>query len=283
MKKKQHSTSNIQHSTSNDRDADVWEFNEGDANGRKFDLEERLLEFASAIIDLSEKLPSSRAGNHVAGQILRSGTSPYPNHGEAEAAESREDFIHKLKICLKELRETRRWARLINRKQWAKSDPTLPFVLRESEELISNFLFQHSDCAKKYSGGEMQSAKPDSLSCRRSRLTLGRWALNVECSMFSLIKKWASFVRFSHTVFALPFALAAMVVAARDNRGWPGWRTFRTDSRRDGLRANLRDGVQPHRGPQIRRAESAHGQPPFARRPDFSGERRCFACSAAQV
>jgi 4-hydroxybenzoate polyprenyltransferase len=50
--------------------------------------------------------------------------------------------------------------------------------------------------------------------------------LNVECSMFSLIKKWASFVRFSHTVFALPFALAAMAVAARDNRGWPGWRTF---------------------------------------------------------
>ena len=44
--------------------------------------------------------------------------------------------------------------------------------------------------------------------------------------MFSLIKKWASFVRFSHTVFALPFALAAMVVAARDNRGWPGWKTF---------------------------------------------------------
>src|SRR5580658_3126416 len=44
--------------------------------------------------------------------------------------------------------------------------------------------------------------------------------------MFSLIKKWLSFVRFSHTVFALPFALAAMLVAARDNRGWPGWRVF---------------------------------------------------------
>ncbi|HOB33600.1 MAG TPA: UbiA-like polyprenyltransferase, partial [Verrucomicrobiota bacterium] len=44
--------------------------------------------------------------------------------------------------------------------------------------------------------------------------------------MFSLLKKWLSFVRFSHTVFALPFALAAMAVAARDNRGWPGWRTF---------------------------------------------------------
>src|SRR5258708_18924586 len=44
--------------------------------------------------------------------------------------------------------------------------------------------------------------------------------------MISIIQKWASFVRFSHTVFALPFALAAMLVAARDNRGWPGWKTF---------------------------------------------------------
>src|SRR6476620_4491625 len=44
--------------------------------------------------------------------------------------------------------------------------------------------------------------------------------------MFSTLRKWAEFVRFSHTIFALPFALAAMVVAARDNRGWPGWQTF---------------------------------------------------------
>ena len=98
-----------------------------------------MLEFASAVIDLSESLPNTRAGNHVAGQILRSGTSPYPNHGEAEAAESREDFIHKLKICLKELRETRRWARLIKRKGWVKNETTLLFVLVESEELIRIF------------------------------------------------------------------------------------------------------------------------------------------------
>ena len=78
------------------------EFNEGGGQNRKFDLEDRLLEFASAIIDLSEGLPNTRAGNHVAGQILRSGTAPYPYHGEAEDAESRDDFIHKLKICLKE-------------------------------------------------------------------------------------------------------------------------------------------------------------------------------------
>ncbi len=139
MKRGKHSTFNIQLSTSKDSKAIVREFNESGVENRKFDLEDRLLEFASAVIDLSESLPATRAGNHVAGQILRSGTSPYPNHGEAEAAESREDFIHKLKICLKELRETRRWARLIKRKAWVKNETTLLFLLGESEELIRIF------------------------------------------------------------------------------------------------------------------------------------------------
>lgn len=139
MKKGEHPTSNTQHPTPRDSGPEVWEFNDGSNAPRKYDLEERLLEFASAIIDLSEALPDRRAGNHIAGQILRSGTSPYPNHGEAEDAESREDFIHKLKICLKELRETRRWARLIKRKGWVKEDATLVFVLSESEELIRIF------------------------------------------------------------------------------------------------------------------------------------------------
>lgn len=139
MRKAKHSTSNIQHSTLKEGEDAHWEFHDGNVGGRKYDLEERLMEFASAVIDLSEKLPASRAGNHIAGQILRSGTSPYPNHGEAEAAESRDDFIHKLKVCLKELRETRRWARLIKRKRWAKDDPTPLFVLSESDELIRIF------------------------------------------------------------------------------------------------------------------------------------------------
>jgi hypothetical protein len=96
MKKGKHPTSNIQHPTPNGVATDIWEFNDGHPVDRKFDLEERLMEFATAVIDLSEKLPNSRAGNHIAGQILRSGTSPYPNHGEAEDAESREDFVHEL-------------------------------------------------------------------------------------------------------------------------------------------------------------------------------------------
>ena len=126
--------------TTHDMDASMsLVLNEGDACVRKFDLEKRLLEFASAVIDLSETLPCSRAGNHVAAQILRSGTSPYPNHGEAQSAESRDDFIHKMSVCLKELRETLRWAHLIRRKNWAQSEATLPFILGEAEELIRIF------------------------------------------------------------------------------------------------------------------------------------------------
>jgi hypothetical protein len=61
---------------------------------KEFDLEERLIDFAVHVIQISESLPNSRVGNHIAGQIIRSGTSPAPNYGEAKAAESRADFIH---------------------------------------------------------------------------------------------------------------------------------------------------------------------------------------------
>jgi four helix bundle protein len=154
---KKHPTTNIQQPTSNDAASAVWVFNDGDNGNRKYDLEVRLLEFASAVIDLSEQLPDSRAGNHVAGQILRSGTSPYPNHGEAEDAESREDFIHKLKVCLKELRETRRWARLIQRKDWVKDETTLLFILSEADELIRIFF------------SSIQTARRNLLNERRTR------------------------------------------------------------------------------------------------------------------
>ena len=75
---------------------------------QRYDLEERLLEFSVRIIKIVEQLPSSKTGSHVAGQLLKSGTPPYPNHGEAQAAESPKDFVHKLRISLKELRETQR-------------------------------------------------------------------------------------------------------------------------------------------------------------------------------
>ena len=80
-----------------------------------YDLEDRLLEFAARIVELTESLPNTRAGNHIAGQFLRCSTSSLSNHGEVEAAESRRDFLHKLRVCLKKLRETKRWLRLLGR------------------------------------------------------------------------------------------------------------------------------------------------------------------------
>ena len=71
---------------------------------REYDLQDRLIDFAVRVIRLSEALPDTRAGRHVAAQMLRSGTSPAPNYGEAQGAESKADFVHKLKVALKELR-----------------------------------------------------------------------------------------------------------------------------------------------------------------------------------
>ena len=106
---------------------------------REFDLEDRLLDYSAGIVRLIGKLPRTRAGNHVAGQLLRCGTSPSPNHGEAQAAESRDDFIHKISICLKELRESRRWLRLIHRVPLTQELVTVESLIQETEELIRIF------------------------------------------------------------------------------------------------------------------------------------------------
>jgi len=107
---------------------------------RNYDLEERLLEYSVRIIKIVEQLPNTRAGNHVAGQLLRSETSPYPNHGEAQAAESSKDFIHKMRICLKELRESERWLKLIQRVPLVKPPERMNDILQETEELIKIFV-----------------------------------------------------------------------------------------------------------------------------------------------
>ena len=105
---------------------------------REFDMEDRLIDYASSIIELTESLPNTRAGNHVASQLLRSGTAAAPNYGEAQAAESRKDFVHKMGICLKELRESRIWLRIIRRREMLK-DPLSAPNMRETEELIRIF------------------------------------------------------------------------------------------------------------------------------------------------
>lgn len=77
------------------------------------ELAERLLDFAVRIGKLVDALPDTRLGRHIAGQLVRCGTSPAPNYEEGCAAESRADFVHKLSICLKEMRESRYWIRLV--------------------------------------------------------------------------------------------------------------------------------------------------------------------------
>ena len=105
---------------------------------KRYDLEERLLAFAARIVRLVDALPHTRAGNHIGGQLLRCGTSPLANHGEVEAAESRNDFIHKLRICLKELRESSRWLRLVQRVELVRAGRIRP-LFQEADELVRIF------------------------------------------------------------------------------------------------------------------------------------------------
>lgn len=105
----------------------------------KWDLEERLLEYAARIIRLVDSLYSTKAASHVGAQLLRSGTSPLANHGEAQAAESMDDFIHKLKICLKELQESWRWLRLIHSTPLLAKPDRAESLISETEELVRIF------------------------------------------------------------------------------------------------------------------------------------------------
>ena len=97
-------------------------------------LEERLIDFAVRIIALANRLSTSLAGKHIAGQIVRSGTSPAPNYSEARSAESRADFIHKLRVVVKELNETSVWLRVAARGGLVK-EILLTGLLAECEEL----------------------------------------------------------------------------------------------------------------------------------------------------
>ena len=106
---------------------------------QKYDLEQRLLEYSARIIKVVESLPATRVGNHVAEQLLRSGTSPYPNHGEAQAAESGKDFVHKIRISLKELREAYRWLKLIKYIKLIDKSERLNGLIDETEQLIKIF------------------------------------------------------------------------------------------------------------------------------------------------
>ena len=103
----------------------------------KYDLEDRLVEYSCRMIDLAEALPNTRAGNYIAGQLIRSCISPAFNYGEVQGAESRNDFIHKLGIVLKELKECRTALKIIRRKEMIKPATRTNELFKETEELVA--------------------------------------------------------------------------------------------------------------------------------------------------
>ena len=107
---------------------------------KEINLEDRLIDFAVRIINLAESLPKTKAGNHIAGQLIRCGTSPAPNYGEAQDAESRADFIHKMKISLKELRETKIWLLIAGKANLIKPASKLDPLIDETNQLVSIFV-----------------------------------------------------------------------------------------------------------------------------------------------
>jgi four helix bundle protein len=104
---------------------------------KKYDLEDRLVDFTCRMIDVVEALPATRAGNYLAGQLIKSCHSPTLNYGEAQAAESRVDFIHKLGIVLKELKECRTILKIIRKKELIKPTSKITDIYTETEELIA--------------------------------------------------------------------------------------------------------------------------------------------------
>jgi four helix bundle protein len=105
-----------------------------------YDLEERLLDYGAEIIHLTRQLNGDFAERHIGNQLLRSGTAPLSHHGEAQAAESTADFIHKMRLALKELRESDRWLKLIRKAKLLPQSKNLPEFLNETDQLIRIFV-----------------------------------------------------------------------------------------------------------------------------------------------
>ncbi len=104
---------------------------------RKFDLEDRFVDFTCRMIDVVEVLPDTRTGNYIAGQLIRCSHSPALNYAEAQAAESPNDFVHKLRIVLKELKECRVIIKIIGKKELIRPISKLNDVFKETQELIA--------------------------------------------------------------------------------------------------------------------------------------------------
>ncbi len=104
------------------------------------ELEDRLIQFSVSIIKIADKLKNTRAGTTVANQMVRSGISPALNYGEAQSAESKNDFIHKIQITLKELRETQVALKITKEAQLHNDIDLIDEAIKENDELVSIFV-----------------------------------------------------------------------------------------------------------------------------------------------
>jgi len=114
---------------------------------KKFDLEDRFIDFTIDISNVVDDIDNTKLGTYIAGQLIRSGSSPALNYGEAQGAKSRKDFVHKLKIILKELKESRVCLKIIDRKPLVKNTKKLVPVMQEAEELIA-IIYKSIETAK---------------------------------------------------------------------------------------------------------------------------------------
>lgn len=126
---------------------------------RKHELEERLIEFAVLVLEIVKTMPDTKVSNHLAGQLMRSGTSSALNYGEAQSGESRRDFIHKIKIVLKELRETNICLKIIFRTKLFKIEDKIVTAINESNQLIAIFV-------KSVETAQKNNQKTDSLNAK---------------------------------------------------------------------------------------------------------------------
>lgn len=115
----------------------------------KFDLEDRLVDFSVMIISLVDEIPRTKAGSHLSGQIVRSGTSVALNYGEAQSSESKRDFIHKMKVVLKELRETFVCLKILLKTKLFTTESLVEKLMKENNELISIFVKSISTAEKR--------------------------------------------------------------------------------------------------------------------------------------
>lgn len=117
----------------------------------KYDLQQRLIDFSILIIKIAETMNKSYPAQYVKGQMVRSGISPGLHYGEARAAESADDFIHKVKVILKELRETFNGLQITKKAQLSNNPKLIDEAIQECNELIAIFV-KSIDTAQKNKG-----------------------------------------------------------------------------------------------------------------------------------